>query len=60
MEIGGGFETWGVLPGGQSERYNSPHYADQFPLYLSGGGVPVLSSLDAIVDVTEERITFVP
>ncbi len=61
MEIDGDrFESWAVLPGGQSERYDSPHFQDLFAHYLSGELAPVLYTIDEILPVTVERIKFAP
>ncbi len=54
------FESWAVLPGGQSERYDSTHFNDLFGNYLAGELVPVLFTIDEIVPVTVERIQFTP
>jgi acyl-homoserine lactone acylase PvdQ len=54
------FESYAILPGGQSERFDSEHFDDQLGKYLSGDYIPVLYKLDEIIPATVERIKFVP
>jgi len=54
------FESWAIMPGGQSERFDSSHYADQFKHYLAGELAPLPYLIDEITPVTVERIKFAP
>ena len=61
MEIDGDrFESWAVVPGGQSEDPGNLHYDDQFDEYLNGNLVPVYFTKEEIVPVTEKRIRYSP
>lgn len=49
-----------ILPGGQSGNPYSPHYADQFPLWRRGEGVPIAWSDDAVRRATRRTLRLVP
>jgi penicillin amidase len=49
-----------ILPAGQSGNPFSPHYADQFPLWRSGEGVPIAWSDDAVRRATRRTLRLVP
>ncbi|MCZ7582058.1 MAG: penicillin acylase family protein [Deltaproteobacteria bacterium] len=55
-----GFMAYAILPGGQSERYDSPHYDDQFPLYLSGEYIPIPFHYDDVLAVADDHLRLVP
>ncbi len=48
------------LPGGQSGNPASPHYDDMVPAWLSGEGVPLPWSDQAVRDATVHVLTLVP
>jgi len=60
MDVG----TWGnsrfVLPGGQSGNPLSPHYADQFPLWQRGDGVPMAWSVEDVRQATTQTLILHP
>ncbi|MBZ0271631.1 penicillin acylase family protein [bacterium] len=49
-----------VIPGGQSERFDSPHRDDLFDEFLNDAYIPLYWTIDEIVPVTAERIRFTP
>lgn len=48
------------IPGGQSGRSESPHYADILPLYLKGEGVGLEMGARVVDTDTSLRVTIVP
>ncbi len=55
---------WGrsrfVLPGGQSGNPLSPHYADQFPLWQRGEGVPIAWGPEEVRQATRHTLQLLP
>ena len=49
-----------ILPSGQSGNPLSPHYADQFPLWQRGEGVPIAWSPEKVAEVAEAVLRLVP
>jgi penicillin amidase len=49
-----------VLPAGQSGNPLSPHYADLFPLWQRGDGVPIAWSPEAVRAATMSTLTLTP
>jgi penicillin amidase len=49
-----------VLPGGQSGNPLSPNYADQFPLWQRGEGVPIAWSAEAVRKATQATLELLP
>jgi penicillin amidase len=60
VEIGDWDNARFVLPGGQSGNPFSSHYADQFPLWQRGEGVPIVWSEEAVQRVTRQSLQLVP
>jgi penicillin G amidase len=60
VDLGNFAESRFVLPGGQSGRPRSEHYADLLPLYLEGTGIPMPLSGQELGDNITTRITFRP
>ena len=60
VEIGAWEEARFVLPGGQSGNPFSPHYADQFPLWRRGEGVPIAWSDQAVRRATRQTLHLEP
>jgi penicillin amidase len=56
----GQVEGQNILPGGQSGRTGSPHFADQAPLWLGNRAVPLRYSVDDVVAGAVSRETFHP
>ena len=60
LDVGSWEESRFVLPGGQSGNPLSPHYDDQLPLWLRGGGVPMAWSPDAVERAAVETLRLNP
>jgi penicillin amidase len=48
------------MPGGQSGNPFSPHYDDLLPLWLSGDGVPIPWSADAVREAARQMLRLLP
>jgi penicillin amidase len=60
VDVGGWEASRFVLPGGQSGNPFSPHYADMFPLWRRGDGVPIAWSDEAVRRATRQSLKLVP
>lgn len=56
----GQVEGQNILPGGQSGRAMSPHFADQAPLWLGNQTIPLRYTVDEVVAGAVSRETFHP
>lgn len=56
----GEVEGQNILPGGQSARTASPHFADQAPLWLGNQAIPLRYSVDDVVAGAVSREQFTP
>jgi penicillin amidase len=59
-DVGAWDHSCAVLPGGQSGHPASPHYFDQFSLWLKGEARPMLWSREAIEREAEARLMLMP
>jgi penicillin amidase len=59
-DVGNWDKSVAVLPGGQSGHPASPHYFDQFPLWLAGKARPLPWSREAVERVAESRMRLAP
>ncbi len=59
-DVGAWDRSVAVLPGGQSGHPASPHYFDQFPLWLKGRARPMLWSREAVEREAEARLWLTP
>ncbi len=60
VDVGAWDNSRFVLPGGQSGNPLSPHYADQFPLWQQGTGIPMPWSESEVAEATQETLSLVP
>jgi penicillin amidase len=60
VDVGAWEEGRFILTAGQSGNPFSPHYADQFPLWRRGEGVPIAWSDDAVRRATRQSLKLVP
>jgi penicillin amidase len=60
VEIGAWEETRFILPGGQSGNPFSRHYADQYPLWRRGEGVPIPWSEEAVRQASRQTLELRP
>ena len=60
VECGQWDEARYILPGGQSGNPLSPHYGDQFPLWLRGEGVPIAWSPEKVAAACREELKLTP
>jgi penicillin amidase len=60
VDVGAWDESRYALPGGQSGNPLSPHYDDQFPLWLRGEGVPIAWSEAAVEAATRAALRLEP
>jgi len=60
IDVGAWDESRYVLPGGQSGNPLSPHYGDQFALWLRGEGVPIAWSAAAVEAATRAVLRLEP
>jgi penicillin amidase len=59
-EVGEWDNSVAVLPGGQSGHPASPHYFDQFPLWLKGEARPMLWGREVVEREAEARLWLTP
>ena len=59
-DVGDWDQCVAVLPGGQSGHPASPHYFDQFSLWLAGKARPMLWSREAVEREVESRMRLLP
>lgn len=59
-DVGDWDQCVAVLPGGQSGHPASPHYFDQFPLWLAGEARPMPWSREAVEREAESHMRLVP
>jgi penicillin amidase len=57
---GNRFEARAALAGGQSERFDSPHFADQFGRWINQETIPLPFALGDVVDAAVQRVLFTP
>ena len=60
IDVGAWDDSRYVLPGGQSGNPLSPHYDDQFTLWLRGEGVPIAWQADAVEAATRQVLRLAP
>ena len=60
LDVGAWHNSRFVLPGGQSGNPMSPHYADLFPLWQRGEGVPIAFAQEEVEAASMETLTLVP
>jgi penicillin amidase len=60
IDVGAWDESRFVLPGGQSGNPLSRHYADQFPLWQRGEGIPIPWSPEAVRRAAVRTLHLVP
>ena len=49
-----------ILPGGQSARIDSPHFADQAAVWLGNDTWPLRFAVEDVVNFASHREAFVP
>ena len=60
LDVGNWDENMFVLPGGQSGNPLSPHYDDQFNLWVQGTGITIPWSPEAVDEVSVSTLTLSP
>jgi penicillin amidase len=60
VDVGAWQNSRFVLPGGQSGNPFSPHYADLFPLWLRGDGVPIAWTPEEVRAAAVETLVLTP
>jgi penicillin amidase len=60
VDVGAWEESRYILPSGQSGNPLSPHYADQFPLWQRGEGIPIAWSAESVQQATHTVLRLVP
>jgi penicillin amidase len=60
VEVGAWENARFILPGGQSGNPFSAHYADQFPLWRRGEGIPIAWSDEAVRRATKQTLELQP
>ena len=60
LDVGNWDENLFVLPGGQSGNPLSPHYHDQFNLWVQGTGITIPWSSEAVDQVSVSTLTLSP
>jgi penicillin amidase len=60
IDVGAWENSRFIMPGGQSGNPFSPHYADQFPLWRRGEGVPIAWSEEAVRQATRRTLRLIP
>jgi penicillin amidase len=60
IDVGNWDESRFSLPGGQSGNPFSPHYDDLLPRWLTGDGVPIAWSAQAVASVTRHTLRLLP
>ena len=60
IDVGAWHNSRFVLPGGQSGNPMSPHYADLFPLWQHGEGVPIAFTREEVEAASVETLTLTP
>lgn len=60
LDVGNWDENLFALPGGQSGNPLSPHYEDQFNLWVQGAGITIPWSPDAVEQVSVSTLTLSP
>jgi penicillin amidase len=60
VDVGAWDNSRWILPGGQSGNPLSPHYADQFPLWQRGEGIPIPWSDEEVEKAMKVTLRLVP
>jgi penicillin amidase len=60
VDVGAWDNSRWILPGGQSGNPLSPHYADQFPLWRRGEGIPIPWSDEEVEKAVTAMLRLVP
>jgi penicillin amidase len=60
IDVGAWHNSRFVLPGGQSGNPFSPHYADLFPLWLRGEGVPIAWTPEEVRAAATQTLVLMP
>jgi penicillin amidase len=60
IDVGAWHNSRWCLPGGQSGNPLSPHYADQFPLWRRGEGVPIAFTVEEVQRAVVATLGLVP
>jgi penicillin amidase len=60
FDVGAWHNSRFCLPGGQSGNPLSPHYADQFPLWQRGEGVPIAFTEEEVAAAAVEALELRP